>query len=379
MKSHSIKGKDTEEVKTAISKLIAAGFRPTLAIVFISAKKELDSLLRWFLQSGIQVFGASSSSEFVDSNIGSDSIALLLLDVNPSYFQIESLVAAPDSTKQIASAIATKGITKFKKPAYIVASGGLSTDGDEIVEGIQVICGKESPIFGGLASDGLEMKRTYAFTNTAVIDQGLVALIFDAEKVSLTGLAVGGWKPLGMERTITSSRGNVVYTIDHEPALDFMARYAGIKNPDEQFNISMLVASNFQFQLLRDGKHPIMRTVMVCNHEDRSITFAGGLPEGSRVRLSLLPGFEVLEETIREFRHFKNEVPDPDAMIMFSCEGRRISLGPFVCEEIEGIQNIWGVPMAGFFCYGEIGKVSDGQYLFQNMTCSLAILKEISV
>jgi hypothetical protein len=379
MKAKSIKGKSAEEIKVAIDKMVSGGFQPTLAIVFISAKKELDPLLKGFLESGIQVFGASSSGEFIDADVETDSIAALLLSVNPSYFHIESVVGEADHTKQIASSIAKTGLAKFKKPVFLIASGGLSTDGDDIVDGIEDICGKNTPIFGGLASDGLEMKRTYAFTNSVVIDHGLVSLIFDAEKVSLTGMAVGGWKPMGMERTITSSQGNVVYTIDHEPALNFMARYAGLKESNERFATSLLTNNNFQLQLLRDYKHPVMRTPMVLNHEDRSVTFAGSLPQDSKVRLSLLPGFEVVEESVKEYMQFKTITSEPDAMIMFSCEGRRICLGPYVGEEIEGIQKIWGVPMAGFFCYGEIGRVSDGQYLFQNMTCSLALLKEITV
>jgi len=378
MKAKSIKGRGTVEINDEIIKLIAVGFQPTLAIVFISAKNEFDSLCKVFFEKNIQVFGASCSAEFIDAELESDSIVALLLDVNPSYFHIELANSEPEFTKQIASAIARTGLAKFKNPLFMIASGGLYTDGDDIVDGIENVCGMKTPIFGGLASDGLEMKRTYAFTNTAVTDHGLVALIFDAAKVSLTGMAVGGWKPMGMERTITSSQGNVVHTIDHEPALDFMARYAGIKDANERFETRLLTNNNFQIQLLREDKHPVMRTPMVINHDDRSIIFAGSVPQGSKVRLSLLPGFDVMEESIKEFRQFKMEVPDADAMVMFSCEGRRVCLGPYVSEEIEGIQEIWNVPMAGFFCYGEIGRVPGDQYLFQNMTCSLALLKEIT-
>jgi len=32
--------------------------------------------------------------------------------------------------------------------------------------------------------------------------------------------------------------------------------------------------------------------------------------------------------------------------------------------------------MAGFFCFGEIGRVEKGSTEFHNMTCSLALLKE---
>jgi hypothetical protein len=39
------------------------------------------------------------------------------------------------------------------------------------------------------------MERTYVFTNDNLFDYGLLALILDEEKISLSGVAVGGWKP----------------------------------------------------------------------------------------------------------------------------------------------------------------------------------------
>jgi hypothetical protein len=98
-------------------------------------------------------------------------------------------------------------------------------------------------------------------------------------------MAVGGWKPMGMDRIITKSVGNVVYTIDNEPALDFVSRYAGLKDLDTNNALNFLISSNFQLQLKREDKHPVMRTPMQANPQDRSIVFAGSLPEGSKVKL----------------------------------------------------------------------------------------------
>ena len=209
-----------------------------------------------------------------------------------------------------------------------------------------------------------------------ISDNGLVALILDEEKISLTGLAHGGWKPVGNEKTITSSNGNIVFTIEGEPAIDLIARYAGIKRSDPANETAIALASNFQLQLKRENKHPVMRTPMYLNSADGSIVFAGSLPQDSKVRFCLLPGFEVIDDAKKEFTEFKNQVPDADALIMFSCAGRQMALGLFVSEEIINIKNLWNAPMAGFFCFGEIGKVKGGNLEFHNMTCSLAILKE---
>jgi len=69
-------------------------------------------------------------------------------------------------------------------------------------------------------------------------------------------------------------------------------------------------------------------------------------------------------------------MPEADALLIFSCIGRQVTLGPLVSEEIQGIQETWGTPMAGFFCMGEFGKTRNGRTQFHGTTCSWVVLKE---
>ena len=376
MKATSIKGRTAEEIKDALSKTTAEGFLPTLAIVFIAEDSERDAITKLLSEKNIKIFGASTGSNFIDEDIESGATVILLLDIKPEYFRVEIKSTDSVSTKENAEQIAKTAKAAFKQPSFLIISGGLTTDGDQIIEGVDNICGKGTTIFGGLAADGLKMERTYVFTNDILTDKGLLALIFDEEKIELNGVAVGGWKPIGIDRVITKCDGNVVYTIDDEPALSFIKRYAGLKDINADNALNFLLASNFQLQLQRENKHPVMRTPMWANINDGSIVFAGSLPQGSKVKLSLLPGFEVIDAAKIEFLKYQKEEPEVDALIVFSCAGRQITLGPYVSEEIEGIKKIWDAPLAGFFCYGEIGKVVSGEHEFHNMTCSLATLKE---
>lgn len=376
MKAKSIKGKTTEDIRAKLEKSMTDGFRPTVAVVFVANDNEQKGIVKLLSEKKVQIFGASTGDNFVDGEIESNSIVILLLDIDPAFFQLSIKGTEEGNIREIAEQIGKVALSKFKKPAFLVVSGGLTVDGDEILEGIEKACGKGTTIFGGLAADSLKMEKTYVFTDDKLSDSGLLAMILDENKISLNGMAVGGWKPMGMDRVITKSDGNIVYTIDNEPALDFISRYAGMKDMDTNNALNFLISSNFQLQLKRENKHPVMRTPMQANTEDRSIVFAGSLPEGSKVRLCLLPGFEVVEEALNKFAEYKNEQVQADALIMFSCAGRQLTLGPYVSEEIDGVKNIWNAPMAGFFCYGEIGRVVSNQHEFHNMTCSLAMLKE---
>jgi hypothetical protein len=376
MKAKSIKGKTAEEIKETLEKNMADGFQPTLAIVFIADDNEREAIAKLLSEKEIQIFGASTGSNFIDEDIESGATVILLLDIKPAYFRLEIKGSKTNTIKENAEQIGNAALASFKKPAFLTISGGLTTDGDEIIEGIENVCGKGTTIFGGLAADGLKMERTYVFTNDTLTDKGLLALIFDEEKIELNGVAVGGWKPIGIDRVITKSEGNIVYSIDNEPALDFIKRYAGLKDINADNALNFLLASNFQLQLQRENKHPVMRTPMWANINDGSIVFAGSLPQGSKVKLSLLPGFEVIDATKTEFLKYQKVQPEVDALLVFSCAGRQITLGPYVSEEVDGIKKIWNAPLVGFFCYGEIGRVVSGQHEFHNMTCSLATLKE---
>ena len=78
-----------------------------------------------------------------------------------------------------------------------------------------------------------------------------------------------------------------------------------------------------------------MRTPMIANWNDGSLVFAASVPQGSRVKFSMLPGFEVVDNVVGEFNEYSKIADDADAMIMFSCLGREIAFGPYMSDEID--------------------------------------------
>ena len=377
MKAKSIKGKSTKEIQSALQQSMADDFKPTLAIVFLPKKNEVQSITEIFDKKGILVFGVSSFGQFIDKDHDSDSIAVMLLEINPEYFKIDFRETGNSTTKEIAKLIGESGKKTFNKPAFIIASGGIRTDGEKIVEGIQEAAGENTTLFGGLAASDFKIMETFVFTNGKISSNGLLAIILNEEKISVHGYATGGSQPVGIYHTITKSDGNIVYTIDEQPALDLVLRYCGKGSGDLNKGIDMLnIASYFQIQLDRKNASPIMRTPMYANLDDRSIVFAASLPQESKVKFSILPGFEVVDNLVAEFTEYSKNAGKADAVILFSCAGREIAFGPYMSDEIDRLKKIWESPLIGLFSFGEIGHGSDGKYEFYNMTCSLALLKE---
>lgn len=378
MKAISIKGPDYKTVVKKIEAELNDGFAPSLAIVFLSINHNDQELSSYLNSKGIQVFGATTSGEFIDGTIEEQSIVLMLLDINPEHFKLVFLETGAKSSFDNSKKLGLLGKETFADAAFIIASGWLSQDGEAIIEGITEGYGQEVTIFGGMAGDDLILKGPKVFTVNKNSDKGIVALIIDQSKIEINGIATCGWKPIGTTKTITKSEGNIVYTIDDKPALDMIMKYLGIEiDVESGKEIVTQLSSYYPLQMERPGVSPVMRTAMFANQEDRSLICAGNVTQGSKVRFSLPPDFDAIEAVVEECEQLKTSVQsDAEAIIMFSCISRRLSFGVMMSEELEQVQEVWNAPMIGFFSYGEFGKSKTGKHEFHNNTCCIVALKE---
>jgi hypothetical protein len=346
--------------------------------VFLSVKQDRNSVIALLEHEGISVYGATTSGEFISSEIHQGSIVIMLLDINTEYFKLVFFENTENATLDASRQMGAEGRALFTHPAFIIATGWVHTDGEEIIKGIEEGFGGEVTVFGGVAGDDLELTAPFVFTNDKESVTGLVAIIIDEDKIDIKGIATCGWKPIGITKTVTKSIGNVVYTIDDKPALDLVNKYLGLDiDLDPGKDVVTNIGAYYPLQLEREDAPPVMRTAMFGNREDRSLICAGKVPQGAKIRFSLPPDFDVIDTVVAECTELKNErESEADAIIMFSCISRYLSFGVMTSEEIERVINVWYAPFIGFFSYGEFGKSKRGKYEFHNNTCCVVVLKE---
>jgi hypothetical protein len=378
MKAKTIKGKSPQEIKTALEQSMSDGFKPTLAVAFISIKQDRNAICSLLNNESISIFGATTSGEFISSEISEGGIAIMLLEINPAYFKILFFETRDSSAFETSKQLGVEGKKVFSNPAFIIASGWLHTDGEQIVKGIEEGVDSDVTVFGGMAGDDLALREPLVFTYGKHSITGLVAIIIDEDKIDIKGIATCGWKPIGTTKTVTKSSGNIVYTIDHKPALDLVIKYLGLDiDSDSNKDVVTNIGAYYPLQLERENAPPVMRTAMLGNKEDRSLICAGNIPQGAKIRFSLPPDFDVIDTVVAECIDLKNEEQhEADAMIMFSCISRYLSFGVMTSEEIERVQKVWDAPFIGFFSYGEFGKSKRGKHEFHNNTCCIVALKE---
>jgi hypothetical protein len=65
MKAKSIKGKSTKEIQSSLQQSMIDGFKPTLAIVFLSKSQDRTAISKVLDDTGIKIFGATTNGEFI--------------------------------------------------------------------------------------------------------------------------------------------------------------------------------------------------------------------------------------------------------------------------------------------------------------------------
>lgn len=381
MKAKTITGKTPEAIRSELDQVIDTGYEPTLGMVFLPSGFASSDIAEMLDDSGIAVFGANTPDIFTDQGLLNDEGAVLLMDLDPEFFRVV-LRSFPsgnyDSAKEIAHDIARIGCESFDRPAFIISVSQMEVPGEAIAEGFLSGAGEDVTLIGGISGGSPFWSDHIVFNNKEQYHHGIICLVIDQDHVELNGLAVSGWKPAGALKTVTESVGNWVHTIDNEPALDVLLRFTGTNlDMDDHDDLLRQIGNPHPFQVTPQEGNPVMKPPIQFNRETGAILCGGHIPEGAKIRFSLPPDFDIVETVIESATDRREkELPEADALLIFSCIGRQMTLGPLIDEEVNGLNSVWKVSMAGYFSLGEFGAVKEGKATFHGTTCSWVALRE---
>lgn len=377
MKAKTIQGFSSEDIHIALSESINDDFAPSLAIAFVPVSQDWEAVRKLLDDRKIRIFGATTDTQFTNDGIQENGIVIMLLDMNPEWFKILLTKIEPEKAQKTGNQIGEFGIKNFKNPGFILSAAHIEMPFEVIIESIVASAGTEIMLAGGIAGSSQTFAGTI-FTNEQHTNMGFIALILDRDKINMSGIAVSGWKPVGTEKTITKCVGPWIHTIDDTPAMDVLQKYIGDEIYDDSQKADIVrLNTSYPLQVKREVGSPIMRPTLLLNVKEKSVLCGGSVSQGEQFRFSLPPDFDVIESVGKSSRIIKGkEMPEADALLVFSCIGRYESLGPMINKEIEGLAETWSKPMVGFFSLGEFGRVSGGIPEFHGTTCSWVALKE---
>jgi hypothetical protein len=264
-----------------------------------------------------------------------------------------------------------------KLTAVLVFCDGNHINGSELVEGINRSNDNRVPVTGGLAGDAGRFEQTLVGLNDYP-QEGMIVLIgLYGEAIQIGHGSVGGWDQFGPERVITKATKNVLFEIDGENALDLYKTYLG-KYADELPGSALLFPLSIN---MPDSTDVLVRTVLTVDEETKSMTFAGNIPEGSKVRLMIANFDKVVNGADISAKNALETLGDdqPELAILISCVGRKMVLKHRADDEIEAARNILGntTAITGFYSYGEISPFSKNcKCELHNQTMTITTLKE---
>ena len=384
MKAKSIHGKSVADIQETLNQVIEGGFKPTLAIIFMSIKHDRNAVCKLMDSKNIDVFGATSCGEFINGLQTEGEIAMLLLDLSKEHYKILFENIRGRSLEETASIFANTASNQFNNPSFILCSTGMTVqgeyfDGETFIQNINEGIDPDQIYFGGMAGDDWTFSGSYLFTNYGETDFGIAALVLDADTVSLNGMAITGWKPMGISRRVTKSKGNLLYTIDGKPAVEMYYKYLGQaeKLGDESFDVFKDLSIYYPFIVKRASGETVIRSPLRIDDAEHALEMDTEMPEGTEFWFTVPPDFDISEEITDRASELKDENgTDADALLIFSCAGRPPVLGPLVSVENEGLAEVWNAPMAGFFTYGEYGRAPGGKQEYHSGACCWVALKE---
>ncbi len=374
MKALTLSAQSLSDLKAQLGETLKT-MSPTLAICFSDTSHDPGQIAHLMTEHNITLFGSTSAGEINQGQIIDGSIALILMEIDQSSFDIFFVERAmAERSSETGKEFGDYALSKFEDPSFMIIFSQF-TNGEEIIKGLNQSLGREANVYGGMASDSAEVLAPKLYTNAGVVSDGFLGLIFDNTKVEISGFAISGWEAIGTEHTITKAKFNEILEINDQPALDFFIKFFGFySNPDDDKEVAT-VNSQYPLQVMRDGDL-VLRAPLYSDNEKRSLIMAGPVHEGEKFKFSVSPGFEVIDNTIREMQTYQEQHDQPTAQILFSCKARHWSFGPLVAKEVKALDDTWNIPFVGFFTFGEIGRSFNRKVHYFNETCCLVTISE---
>jgi hypothetical protein len=351
----------------------------TLVIVF-GSPKFLDEPgrvqeLTWAYPTS-HIVGCSTAGEILDTEITDDSLVVAITRFDATALASVTLpIREAGDSFQVGVDIAQK-LTNPQLKGVIVLSEGVIINGTQLIAGLNSVLPPSIAITGGLAGDGPRFERTWIIKDGKPQSGFVSAVGLYGDNVRIGHGSQGGWDTFGKEYRITKSKDNILYEIDHMPALQLYKLY--LKDRGKELPASALLFP-LALRAHAEDEKQIVRTVLGIDEVKQSMTFAGDMPEGYLAQF-MSANFDHLVQGAAEaaLMTHVNAHQTPTLLVAISCVGRRLVLKERTKDELDVVFHVLprSVKQIGFYSYGEISPYGTGVCELHNQTMTLTTISE---
>ena len=328
----------------------------TCGMLFVANDLDLEKVLTGLREAfpEVSIVGCCSAGE-ASSKLGfEDDSILLILFASRDLVSATAIGRAPQDDPKRAAREAHAQIRKqlgdTPPRLCFMFCEAMRTDPDLVLRELSNLFGGALPIVGGMAATYPPSDDTHVIYENEILRDAVVLLVLGGE-LDIAIATETSWRPIGTSGRITSARGRTVYRINDLPALDF---YRAMLGSDAPTFIGAPLAV-----IEKEGDIAVRSPIRV-DEEARSIQTNAAIPEGERVQLTFATyddvfrgADQVAERTLAQFP----EGREPALLFFCSCGVRRMFLALDVRSECDQLRDKVGagVPVAGFYGFGEIG------------------------
>lgn len=364
-----------------------------LAIVFSSvglSHPKLLSTIYTSLGKRLPLIGCSGAAIICNQGIFKHGLVIMLLSLPANVdFKIGCVRNIKTKTALVAGKELAEellyGFKTTRRVLNIIFSDGLIQEGSDLIYGLQERLGRSFPLMGASASDNMRFLKTYLYFNQELLSDSIIGILWGGKLIFGLGIK-HGWKPLGKPRTITRSKGNIVYEIDDKPAVEIYEEYLS-RNLSELQKELKRISILYPIGLYIPGEEEYLLRNVLSVGDDGSMRFQGNVSAGSQIRLMIATKESCLtatQQAIDEAKRglsiqmigFKKEQMR-NFVLVFDSVSRYILLRREAIRELEIIKEALGedTPIIGLYTYGEQAPLSavsyQGQAYFHNQTIAI--------
>jgi small ligand-binding sensory domain FIST len=231
-------------------------------------------------------------------------------------------------------------------------------------------------VMGGMASGGLTRRQSRLFLDGRVLPQGAVGAHLPGAEVH--PLVAQGCRPVGDPYTTTRADGNVIFELAGRPALVRLQELAAALPGRDQELLARgvhlgMVIDEYQAEP-RQGDF-LIRGVVGADPASGAITVGEQVEVGQTVQFHVRDAHSADDDLRRTLDREAAALGARRAAgaLLFTCNGRGSRLFPEPSHDAGLLAEMLGnIPVAGFFCAGELGPVG-GQNFLHTFTASIAL------
>lgn len=357
------------------------GRAPDCAFLFVSphhaeASLEAPSILRE--QLGVRhLIGCTGAGVCETAGELEQGPAIALLAGAMPDTRIVSFVLGHDQLVRLGEpgALAAElGIERSEDPSFVLLADPFSVDPDLLLGRLDDAY-PGAPCVGGLASGGMRPGKHVLFTVDGPLRAGAVGLALTGS--SLRPVVSQGCRPVGRRFVVTKCQGNKVFTLSGRPALDAIQdTLRDLPEADRvQARANLLIG-----RAIRETQDDFTRGDFVIRNfvgvvpQDGAVVIGDRIRVGQTVQLQLRDRAAATEDMAELLATAGRGGPAPHAALLFSCGGRGERLFGESGHDVRKVTERFGdLPIAGFFCAGEIGSVG-GRNFLHGFTASVGLL-----